>query len=64
MEKKRILVVDDEAQLVEMIQMRLEANGYQVLTAYDGQQGLDAAHTEHPDLIVLDLMLPKMDGLS
>lgn len=62
MEKKRILVVDDEAQLVEMIQMRLEANGYQVLTAYDGQQGLDAAHTEHPDLIVLDLMLPKMDG--
>ncbi len=62
MGKKRILVVDDEVQLVEMIQMRLEANDFEVSTAYDGQQGLDAARAQQPDLIILDLMLPKMDG--
>ncbi|HNX81740.1 MAG TPA: response regulator [Candidatus Omnitrophota bacterium] len=62
MEKKTILIVDDESQLVEMIQMRLEANGFAVITAYDGQQGLAVARAQLPDLIILDLMLPKMDG--
>ena len=42
--------------------MRLEANSYDVITAYDGQEGLDKARKEKPDLIILDLMLPKMDG--
>jgi len=60
--KKRILLVDDEAQLVELVKMRLEANGYQVLTAYDGKDALDMAKKEMPDLIILDLMLPKIDG--
>ena len=60
--KKRILLVDDEKQLVEMMQMRLEAGGYAVLSAYDGQEALDKARTEKPDLIILDLMLPKVDG--
>jgi len=60
--KKRILLVDDEAQLVELVKMRLEANGYQVLTAYDGKEALDVAKKEMPDLIILDLMLPKIDG--
>lgn len=60
--KKRILVVDDEADLVEMVKMRLEAGGYEVITAYDGQESLDKAKKEKPDLIILDLMLPKMDG--
>ncbi len=61
-EKKRILVVDDEADLVEMVKMRLEANNYEVLSAYDGQEALDKARKEKPDLIILDLMLPKIDG--
>ena len=59
---KRILVVDDEVQLVEMVKIRLEANGYEVLSAYDGQEALDKARAEKPDLMILDLMLPKLDG--
>jgi DNA-binding response OmpR family regulator len=62
MANKKILVVDDEAQLVDMVKMRLEANGYDVITAYNGQEGLDKARRESPDLIILDLMLPKIDG--
>jgi len=62
MNKKKILVVDDEVALVELLSIRLEANDYEVLTAYDGQDGLDKARSLKPDLIVLDLMLPKLDG--
>jgi len=62
MAKKKILVVEDEAELTEAIQIRLEQAGYEVLTAYDGQEALENARAENPDLIVLDLMLPKMDG--
>lgn len=62
MPKKRILVVDDEDELVKAVQVRLEYVGYDVLTASDGQAGLELAKKEKPDLIVLDLMLPKMDG--
>lgn len=61
-DKKRILVIEDEPDLVQMMKIRLEANGYEVLTAYDGVEGLERALKEHPDLIILDLMLPKMDG--
>ena len=61
-EKKCILVVDDEAILVEEISTRLELNHYEVITAYDGQEALDKARNEQPDLIILDLMLPKIDG--
>ncbi|NQU95192.1 MAG: response regulator [Candidatus Omnitrophica bacterium] len=61
-DKKRILIVDDEMQLVEMVKIRLEANGYETLAAYDGQTGLNMAKKEKPDLIILDLMMPKMDG--
>ena len=59
---KRILIVDDEVQLVELVKMRLEAAGYETVSAYDGQEGFDKAKKEKPDLIILDLMLPKMDG--
>jgi len=59
---KKILIVDDEVQLVEMIKMRLDASGYQVIFAHDGQEGLDKAKKEKPDLMILDLMLPKIDG--
>lgn len=62
MTKKRLLIVDDEADLAEMIKFRMENNGYEVLLAYDGQQALETARKERPDLIILDLMLPKMDG--
>lgn len=62
MAKKKILVVDDEADLVEVLSFRLEASDFTVIKASDGQQGLDKARTENPDLIILDLMLPKIDG--
>jgi len=62
MDKKRILIVDDEIGIVEMLSLRLEANEYEVFAAYDGQEGLDKARTSKPDLIILDLMLPKLDG--
>lgn len=62
MAKKRLLLVDDEEDLVEMMKFRLEASGYEVLTANDGQAALEAARREKPDLIILDVMLPKMDG--
>jgi len=64
MDKKRILVVDDEIDLVGMLTIRLEANDYEVFAAYDGQEGLDKARALKPDLIILDLMLPKLDGFK
>jgi len=62
MSAKKILVVDDEVELVELIQMRLEAAGYDVVVAHDGYDGFEAAQKQNPDCIILDLMLPKMDG--
>lgn len=62
MANEKILLVDDEHDLVETVTFRLEANGYKVIPAYDGQEALDKARKEKPDLIILDLMLPKMDG--
>lgn len=61
---RKILVVDDEAVLVETIAYNLEQAGYQVTTAADGASALQAAHRETPDLIILDIMLPEMDGLE
>jgi len=60
--KKKILVVDDEPDIVEMLKMRLEASGYEVLVATDGNTAYDKARSDAPDLIILDLMLPGMDG--
>ena len=59
---KRILIVDDEEGIVKLVKMYLEHHCYEVITANDGHEGLSKAKTEKPDLIVLDLMLPKMDG--
>jgi DNA-binding response OmpR family regulator len=61
---RKILVVDDEAVLLETIAYNLEQAGYQVLTTTDGGGALEAARKEHPDLIILDIMLPGMDGLE
>jgi DNA-binding response OmpR family regulator len=61
-EKKRILVVDDEVDILDMVVLRLKASGYEVISALDGQEAFDKARKENPDLMILDLMLPKMDG--
>ena len=61
---KKILVVDDEPTLVATLKYTLEREGYQVFTAGDGESGLSAARDKRPDLIVLDLLLPIMDGLE
>jgi two-component system, OmpR family, alkaline phosphatase synthesis response regulator PhoP len=61
---KKLLVVDDEQSILTLLQYNLEQAGYQVLTAMDGEEGKNLALTENPDLIILDLMLPKLDGLD
>lgn len=61
---RTILVVDDDHKTVNLIQLYLEKDEYQVHVAYDGRQALDIAFRVHPDLIILDLMLPKIDGLD
>jgi len=61
-DKTRILLVDDEPSIVKMVGKRLEVEGFEVLLAMDGQDGLKRAQTESPDLVILDLMLPKLNG--
>lgn len=60
--KQKILIIDDEPDMVYAVQMRLETSGYQVVTALDGNEGLEKARKENPDLIILDVMLPNLDG--
>ena len=60
--RKRVLLVDDSPLALKMSKAQLEEAGYEVLTAKDGQEGLDLARKEVPDVILLDLMLPKLDG--
>ena len=62
MTQRRILLVDDEEELVMAVKARLEANDYEVVTAYDGEDGLEKAKQGKFDLMILDVMLPKMDG--
>jgi two-component system alkaline phosphatase synthesis response regulator PhoP len=62
MAKGKILVVDDEVYIVHILDFSLGMEGYEVLTALDGEQALEKARQEHPDLIVLDIMMPKLDG--
>jgi len=58
----KILIIDDETQFIELVQMRLEKSGYEIISANDGEEGLEKAKSEHPDMILLDVMMPKMDG--
>jgi DNA-binding response OmpR family regulator len=60
--RSRVLVVDDEPDLVRILEFGLKAAGYAVETASDGQEGLKKAREQKPDIILLDLMLPKLDG--
>lgn len=62
--EKRILVVDDEKLIVKGIKFSLEQDGYKVDCAYDGEEALEKVHSENYDMILLDLMLPKMDGMA
>ena len=62
--KPTILVVDDDRKTVDLIRLYLEKDGYRVLTAYDGRQALDISRRREPGLIILDLMLPRVDGLD
>lgn len=61
-ESKLILVVDDDTDLVEMVSMKLESENYRVAKAYDGVEAMDQIQKERPDLIVLDVMMPRKDG--
>ena len=62
--KATILVVDDEAAVRRVLVMRLQLSGYRVICAEDGEQALEMFHNESPDLVVLDVMLPKLDGFA
>ncbi|MFH1782201.1 MAG: response regulator, partial [Candidatus Omnitrophota bacterium] len=64
MEKKRILVVDDNEDILKMLEIRAEAEGYEFISAQDGEEMLSIIKTKKPDVILLDIMLPKMDGYS
>lgn len=62
MDKKRVLIVDDEQDIVESIKFHLELENFECIEAYDGEEALEKAQQEKPDLILLDIMLPKVDG--
>jgi DNA-binding response OmpR family regulator len=62
MQKNRILIVDDEPDIVQALQTRLEQENFECLTAYDGNGGLELARAQKPDLIILDVMVPNLDG--
>ena len=59
---KKILVIDDERDFINILTMRLKAAGYEIVSALDGRDGLEKARKTNPDLIILDIMMPKMDG--
>jgi len=61
---KTILIADDEPAVVQILGMRLRANGYQVIAAHDGTQTIELAHQEKPDLIILDVKMPDRDGYA
>ena len=58
----KILIVDDEKDIVETLSFMLEAKGFEIISAYDGEEGLKLAKEESPDLIILDVMMPKING--
>ena len=64
MPKKTLLVIDDEKDILKLLEYNLKKEGYEVLTAVSGEKGLEIAKEKKPDLIVLDLMLPGIDGLE
>jgi two-component system alkaline phosphatase synthesis response regulator PhoP/two-component system response regulator VicR len=61
---EKVLVCDDERHIVRLIQVNLERHGYQVVTAFDGKEGLEKIRAEKPRIVVLDVMMPYMDGFE
>lgn len=61
---KRILAVDDEKHILRLVQINLEKAGYEVTTASNGREAIDAVRNQRPDLVVMDVMMPEMDGLE
>lgn len=59
---KKILIADDDPVIIKLLQVNLEMEGYEVVTAEDGQDAVDKASLEKPDLVILDIMMPRMDG--
>ncbi len=64
MDRKKILIVDDERDIVKALMIRLQSNGYHVVAAFDGVQGVFMANKEVPDLVILDIRMPAGDGFS
>ena len=63
-DKKTILAVDDEGSIIDLLKFNIEKEGYNFISALDGEEGFQKVMNEKPDLVLLDVMLPKMDGLS
>ena len=61
---KKILIVEDEGLLLEILETKFKKECFEVITARDGQAGLELALSQHPDLILLDIIMPKMDGMT
>lgn len=61
---KKILIADDDPVIIELLQVNLELEGYDVVSAADGREAVDKAVAEDPDLVILDIMMPRMDGWS
>ena len=64
MEKHKILLIDDEKDFLDLIEERLKMEGYETVTALDGEEGIKKAKAENPDLIICDIKMPKMDGYT
>ncbi|MBU1147690.1 MAG: response regulator [Candidatus Omnitrophica bacterium] len=64
MDKKRVLVVDDDRDLIKMLKLRIEAEGFEFMSAEDGETMLKVMETKKPDVVILDIMLPKVDGYT
>ena len=62
MAAKRILICDDDPVILRLLQVNLELEGYEVLSAHHGEEALEIASAEHPDLVILDIMMPRLDG--
>jgi DNA-binding NtrC family response regulator len=64
MEKKKVLIVDDEIDFLQLLKLRLEANNYNVITATNGKEALEKFKTEKPEAVMLDILMPGIDGLD
>jgi DNA-binding response OmpR family regulator len=64
MQKKRVLFIEDESELLDLMKIRLEANGYEMESALDGEEGLEKARSLMPELVLLDIQLPRLNGLK